>query len=176
MTMSDTMITISLIAGFGISLASMGLLWSALAPAWVGRCEERFRTAPGRTLAAGLVLGGLPFVASLALLNAPAAGAKFAGLALLLSLVAVALAGAAGLARHLGRRLPSPADADRPWKAVIRGWAVLYLAALLPILGWFVLLPLALLSGVGAAVLSAVRPATAPAAAPVPAAKGEVAA
>ena len=66
--------------------------------------------------------------------------------------VLFASTGVAGLATTIGHRLPSPADADRPWKATIRGGIVLELAYLVPFLGWFVLLPGSLILGAGCAV------------------------
>lgn len=58
--------------------------------------------------------------------------------------------GVAGLATMIGRKLPSPADLERPWKGTIRGGAVLVLSFLLPILGWFFILPISLIVGSGA--------------------------
>jgi hypothetical protein len=60
--------------------------------------------------------------------------------------------GIAGLATVIGGRLPSPTDADRPWNATIRGGVVLELAFLVPVVGWFFLLPLSLILGAGAAL------------------------
>lgn len=57
--------------------------------------------------------------------------------------------GVAGLVTMLGKRLPSPADDTRPWKRTIRGGIVLELAYLLPLLGWFVVLPVSLIIGAG---------------------------
>jgi hypothetical protein len=63
--------------------------------------------------------------------------------------VTYASAGVAGLATVVGERLPSPADAQCPWKATIRGGVILELSYLLPILGWFVLLPASIIIGAG---------------------------
>ncbi len=159
MTMSDTIMVISLIAGFGICLTSIGLLCHALFPKWTVRSEARLRTRPYSTMAVGVFVGLAVFFLGVALLNAPHPAIKVVGGAVILSVLLFSFAGCAGLSRFVGSRLPSPADAERPWKAVIRGWVVIYLAALLPIFGWFVFLPLALLSGVGAALLSMRQPA-----------------
>lgn len=163
MTMSDTIMVISIIAGLGISLTSIGLLATALAPGWVRRSTARLQAAPVSTSLAGLFVGGLAYLVDFALLAQPHPAVKFAALIGLLGLLSLSFTGAAGLARLIGSRLPSPADADRPWKAVVRGWAVLYLASILPILGWFVILPAALLAGFGAALTGvlAARPAEA---------------
>jgi hypothetical protein len=58
--------------------------------------------------------------------------------------------GTAGLATMVGRKLPSPADLERPWKCTLRGGIVLELAFLFPVLGWFFLLPASLVIGAGA--------------------------
>jgi len=39
-----------------------------------------------------------------------------------------------------------------PWRRVLRGGVVLSFAFLLPVIGWFVLLPWTLVSGVGASL------------------------
>lgn len=58
--------------------------------------------------------------------------------------------GAAGLATMIGRKLPSPSDLERPWKGTVRGGVVLVLSYLLPLLGWFFILPISLIIGSGA--------------------------
>ena len=58
---------------------------------------------------------------------------------------------------RIGERLASPADAARPWKATLRGGIVLELSYLLPVLGWFVILPLSIIIGCGAATLSLIN-------------------
>ena len=166
MTMSDTLIVISLIVGFGTALTAAGLLFHALMPAWVSRAEQRARTSPGKSVSLGICLGLVVFLVAVVLMQNPLAPIKMAGVGVLFAELVFAFAGMAGVARFLGSRLPSPADAERPWKAVIRGWVVLYLASLLPVIGWFVFLPIALLTGFGAALLGLVAPKPAPVAVP----------
>ena len=50
--------------------------------------------------------------------------------------------GTSGFVTHIGRRLESPADAGRPWRATVRGGVALELACLIPVLGWFGILPI----------------------------------
>jgi hypothetical protein len=78
--------------------------------------------------------------------------------------------GSAGLCDRIGAGLPGDADARLPWRRVLRGGIVLSFAFVLPVIGWFVLLPWTLVSGVGAALgslrrhRSAASPTTTPAA------------
>ena len=64
--------------------------------------------------------------------------------------VLIALIWSAGLARHIGLGLPAPTDAERPWLPVARGGLVMGLCFIAPILGSFIMLPLALFSVVSA--------------------------
>lgn len=61
--------------------------------------------------------------------------------------------GVAALATMIGSKLPSPVDEGRPWKSTIRGGVVLELSYLLPVLGWFFILPVSLIIGAGAVTL-----------------------
>jgi hypothetical protein len=66
----------------------------------------------------------------------------------------------AGLVTVVGERLTEPSgdvDSRQPWRATLRGGVALGLASLLPILGWFVILPAAVIIGCGANLLSLLR-------------------
>jgi hypothetical protein len=65
----------------------------------------------------------------------------------------LALVGSAGLADKIGAGLASPVDVDQPWRRVLRGGTVLALLFIVPLLGWFAVLPLTLASGLGALFL-----------------------
>jgi hypothetical protein len=73
------------------------------------------------------------------------------GRALLVILILPALFGSSGLALRVGAGLSSPADGDQPWRRTLRGGVVLGGTFLLPFAGWFVVLPVALVSGFGVA-------------------------
>jgi hypothetical protein len=64
------------------------------------------------------------------------------------------LVGSTGLISRIGAGLPSPADEQQPWRRVLRGGILFALTFLLPFVGWFVLPIWALVSGLGAFILS----------------------
>lgn len=133
-----------LLLGFVASMVALVLLTSALAPDLTRRCREAFDT-PGRTTWVSALMTFLAVVvASVAGQIVPALGAILAGLIAL-----AAMCGVAGLCDLIGRRMPSPVDAERPWKATLRGGLVLHLAFAVPFVGWFGLLPLSLCAGLG---------------------------
>lgn len=98
---------------------------------------------------------GLP-IAIVSFLGVTACGGKnlpfgdISAIVILASFLFYSNIGVAGLATMLGRKLPSPADLERPWKGTVRGGIVLELAFLLPLLGWFFILPISLIIGAGA--------------------------
>lgn len=151
---ATTLIAIFLIhVGFLIAFPALWLTWRAVAPGWIAAAERAVGGRPVLTPVVGAIVAGVWFTVSVGLSAAPAALAKFAGVIGFLTLGLYAMAGVSAFASHLGRKLPSPADADRPWKATLRGGIALELTWVLPLLGWFILLPLSLIEGAGAATL-----------------------
>jgi hypothetical protein len=154
MLMADTLAIALVVVGFLIAFQALWLLSSGLWPARVaaaaGACDKRLL----RCLAVGVpvVLVAIVLTAIVGkTLGGPGQIAAF----LLASLLALySQVGVAGLVTVVGRRLRSPADAARPWAATLRGGVVLAVSFLLPILGWFVLLPASALIGVGAMTLT----------------------
>lgn len=157
MTMSTLFSIISVIAGFGLSMTATALLAAALFPGWVARARQCVSRMPVRTFMLGLLLGAILLTIGVAMMQA-GGPVGFAGAVVAAGTFGLALCGSAGVAMSIGAALRSPADDERPGKAIIRGWVVLFLASLTPILGWFFLLPIALLMGLGAAVLGLLRP------------------
>ncbi|MDX2175925.1 MAG: hypothetical protein SF028_05585 [Candidatus Sumerlaeia bacterium] len=135
--------------GFMLSIMAYWLAAEALAPAAVAFGRERLRARPVRTLLLGGAIGVPLLAGGFALTKAPIPGAAMIGGGVLLGLLLVALLGSAGLARLVGEGLPAR-DAAPGWRSVLRGGGVVLLTFAMPLLGWFILLPLALASGVGA--------------------------
>ncbi|HXG66371.1 MAG TPA: hypothetical protein VNO70_14830, partial [Blastocatellia bacterium] len=106
---------------------------------------------------AGLPVTAVMLITAGAIKNiAGGAGVIAAGAVVCLYLI-YASTGVAGLATTIGRRLKSPDDAERPWKATLRGSITLELTWLLPILGWFLILPASVIIGAGAMTMSLFR-------------------
>ena len=71
-------------------------------------------------------------------------------------LLALAMLGTAGLVILVQQRVGNPAGKPGPTH-YLQSSLLLVAAALAPIAGWFVLAPLALVTGVGAAILAAIQ-------------------
>jgi hypothetical protein len=94
------------------------------------------------SLAIGLVPYGIALALSLALLQP----APIIGVPLFLTLSLISLTGTSGIAATIGQRL---APEEIPWIQLRRGGTALLLFLALPIVGWFIFLPLAAATGFG---------------------------
>ena len=155
MTVADVLAWFLLASGSFLALVAAWLAAPALLPAAVERCAGAY-ARPVRATLVGLATG-LPILVIGAAAaergrQVPALGVL--GVALLLLLLVTAVFGLAGLAHRVGAGLASPVDEAQPWRRSLRGGLVLAATLLLPFGGWFVLLPWALVSGLGVAVMA----------------------
>jgi hypothetical protein len=141
------------IIGFLLSLQGLWMMSRALWPLRVQNASFRVYRNSIASFVLGLVIIGAVLVLAVAAAKLGAPGKLFA-FALGSAFVVYANVGVAGLATHIGRRLPSPADTLRPWRATVRGGVALELAYLVPIVGWLGLLPISLILGAGANTLA----------------------
>lgn len=151
MIMADILFWIAIAIGVLVTLIAHWLAAYALLPNTVARCSQAYVTRPIACCIIGVFVA-LPLILILlgALDKIPFPLVKALLIGVLCVPLLIALIGSAGLARRIGLGLPAPTDAERPWLPVARGGLVMGLCFIAPILGWFIMLPLALLSGVGA--------------------------
>ncbi len=151
MIVADVLLWFLVITGTYLIFISYWLASRALFEGFVENCRQRIETHPVRQAVLGLTIALPTILLGLALLNGPNPAMKLLGATVILALILAGLIGSTGLAAQVGAGLPSPRDLSQPWRRVLRGGAVLGLTFVFPILGWFVILPLALLMGIGAA-------------------------
>jgi hypothetical protein len=154
MILSDVVSIALSIIGFLLSLQGLWLVCLALWPKRVELAAQSVQNRRGVNFWVGLVVTGILLAVGTGVSKAGAPG-KLVAFFILLFYVMFSGVGTAGLITHIGRRLESPADAGRPWRATVRGGVVLELAYLIPVLGWFGILPISLIIGAGAATLAA---------------------
>lgn len=165
---------------FGI-LLSLGLVfpglltaWWLLFPATVERARVRLDRSPWPCFWLGGVLTAALVIPIVVLLALPLGPAKLAGWTLIFAALGIASLGAAGLAAKMAAQLEHRSPTTSPLSAFVRAAVVLELAAAFPLIGWLIVIPLAIVTSLGATAFALLRwaPArvaeTAPAAAPAP--------
>lgn len=154
MTIADVLVYLLLVVGVLLALLANWLATVALFPRLAEDSRWRYGALPTRATLLGAAIAGPVGVLGVAIAESPQPAAKIVGLALLFLLGAAALIGSAGLALRVGAGLGSPVDAAQPWRRALRGGVVLCGVFLAPFLGWFAVLPIVLLSGVGMSAIA----------------------
>jgi hypothetical protein len=153
MIMADVLTWFLIIIGALLVFIAHWLGAYGLFPTLVEGASERYGRRPvaATFLGLGVLLPTLVLTTVLTQFGPPG---NLAALLILTVPVMIALLGSAGLALRVGTGLASPSDAAQPWRRVLRGGIVLALVFLLPVVGWFVVMPWALVSGFGAALMA----------------------
>ncbi len=154
MIMADVFTYLFVILGLLIALVCYWLMFQALFPGRVERARAVLAQTPGRSVVAGVAVAAPLMAVGSGLASLPNGLMRLLGTALILLTVLLALFGTTGLARRIGDGLAAPDDTGAPGRRVLRGGAVLAVTFILPLVGWFVVLPVSLIAGVGAAVLA----------------------
>ena len=139
----------------GIAFPGLLTAWWLLFPATVERARLRLDRTPWRCFWLGGVMTALLSIPVVVLLALPFGLAKFLGWSLVVAALTMAGLGAAGLAAKMGDRLASrSSDSLSPAGAFVRGAVALELAAVFPFVGWFIVIPLAIVTSLGATVFA----------------------
>ena len=157
MLMADTLAIFFVILGLLSAFPGLWLLCRGLWPNMVASSADRCRNGLIKPILVGAPLSAAVIVFAIVFAKFPGGLGAIVSAAIICAFAMVANAGVAGFATCIGERLASPVDAARPWKATLRGGIVLELSYLLPVLGWFVILPLSIIIGCGAATLSLIN-------------------
>lgn len=149
-------VTLSLI-GILLSVPALLVALNLLLPNVTQRVQTRLEQTPGRSF-----FLGVPVTAAFALFIAVASQVNFGpvqALAFIAAAVGMGIGsiGGAGLARLLGERIRPLAHPNSELTNLARGAVVYELAALVPIVGWFLFIPIAGMMAMGAAVFALVK-------------------
>jgi len=141
--MSDVLMWVAIASGFIVGLPALWMLSRGL---WPEAFEKRCAAAR-QGMGLSFVLGLLPaiFFSFLIALMAKRLG-PVPGLIISGTLIVWGLVGVVGIASLIGERLW---PAGEPWKQTRNGGLVVICCALIPIVGWFLFLPLMAVTGMG---------------------------
>jgi len=150
--MADVFKILFLILGMLICTVSYWLLFASLFPKAVGRTQTLVVARPYRVFMTGAFLGvPLSFI-GFAMAAQGAGPLKLLGIFILMSIALAALFGSTGLVRQVGLGLYSGPARPGNGGLTLRGGAVVSIACVFPLVGWFVVIPVVLIMGFGAAL------------------------
>jgi hypothetical protein len=160
MTIATVLAVFLVILGLMLVFQAYWLFGAALFPRMVAQARDRYKT-PIRTTLIGLAVVVPTFYIGFVLLDQKDGDISngiglVKGIGLVIGVVPLMLGaiGSAGLCQLIGLGLPAPGDQSQNWRRVWRGGWALNFCYLLPVAGWFVILPWGIISGCGAFVTS----------------------
>ena len=137
----------------GLSYPALLTTWWLLFPERVEKARLRIIEKPRRSFGAGLLYGAAAAVITLILFQLPSQLTQVLGWIWLVIILGAASFGAAGFAAELGLRLNWKTDgAFQSPGAFLRGAVLLELAAIFPVIGWLLVIPLGTITALGGAV------------------------
>jgi hypothetical protein len=153
MIMADVLQITLLIVGALLVFISYWLAAEALFPRMVERARHQYATHSILITLLGIVIIAPMWFVGILLAQGgkPVIGIALMGIPWLLGMI-----GSAGLTQRIGIGLPSALDQSQPWRRQLRGGIVLSLTFLLPFVGWFLVLPWTVVSGLGGLVVAIV--------------------
>ena len=165
--MADISAVFGILLTLGIVFPGLLTAWWLLFPASVDLARARLELTAWQCFWLGGITTAILVVPVVVLLALPIGPTKLAGWALVFTALTVASLGAAGLAALMGQQLRRVSPAQTRLSAFVRGALALELAAAFPVIGWFFIIPLTLVTVLGATVFALLRWSPAQAKTPV---------
>lgn len=150
LTIGDSFSIVAILVGLGLTTWSLIAVIAFLFPARVQIASEKASARPWASFGLGilmlvvLTIGFILFVS-------PAPGAKLLGMIVFLGALMVGVLGVAGLAQIAARRLsPNLSSMNTDPQAFLKAAGFIVTAGMLPVLGWFLFMPVVLIVSMGA--------------------------
>jgi hypothetical protein len=150
-TMTDVYIVVFSIIGLLITYPGLAIALNLLMPRATEHAYRRLAITPFVSFGLGVVVTGF-FLLWIPVLSEVKSGLikAFAGMVLLGGL-GIHATGSSALARLMGERIGTLTGTGAPLKDLVRGAVIYELACLVPVVGWFLFLPIMTISIMGAA-------------------------
>lgn len=151
-TIGDSFAIVALLGGICLSAWALIMAVALVFPTKAALGRERLVHKPWASFLIGMLMWASVGVLSIALLASPVPLAKLLGWIGILGLSAIAAIGSAGLATLASERLRAMAPDSTPYASLTKSTATIVIAGLVPILGWFLIVPFLMFASTGAGV------------------------
>lgn len=156
--MADVFAVFGTLLALGIAFPGMLTTWWLFFPRTVQGARLRVSKTPGRCLVFGGVVTFMLALPIAVLLALPGGIGQLLGVIAIIALLGYGSLGAAGMAAELGIRLQDRSQSGLSASgAFVRGAVLLELAAIFPVIGWFIFIPLAVIASIGASTFALLR-------------------
>ena len=155
--MSDVSAIFGILLTLGISFPGMLTASWLLFPLTIERAQKRLDETPWSCWWLGFALCFILAVPTMILLSLPYGPAKFIGWTLVVIVLSLSCLGAAGLVAMMGKQISRHSSNLLTVGMFVRGAVALELAAVFPLIGWFLVIPLATILSLGATAFAVLR-------------------
>jgi hypothetical protein len=152
--MADVYTVTFIIIGILLSLPALLVALNILMPRLIQRAQTRLDQTPVKCFFLGLPIAGFIILYSLVMFQSNVGVLQTSAFIMTFLGLGVGSIGGAGLARLLGSRLAPMASPNSPLTNLVRGAVVYEFACLVPIVGWFLFIPIAGITAIGAAAFA----------------------
>lgn len=149
MTQAQVQFGIAIVMALIISWAGLLMATALALPGSTAKAQDALQTAPRRCFLHGLGLLAL-FGIGVVMASLPLPVVKLAGILLMLALGGLAVLGSAGVAYLLGQRIGEMSGAKTSFGTLTRGSLLFGVAALFPLIGWYLFAPITIICALGA--------------------------
>jgi hypothetical protein len=153
-TIGDAFSIVAILGGICISAWALILGTALLFPQRAAIARDHLAGSPWRSFGVGLVLFVVLGTFSLIALGQPVPVGKLLGWTVLLGMLSVGVYGAAGMATLASERMRVLAGDMTPYVSLSKSAAVLVIAGLVPMLGWFLIVPVVTIFSLGAGAMA----------------------
>lgn len=148
--LGDVLGFLTALVGICFSTWAVTVGFTALFPRRSDIAHTHLVLHPVKSILSGLVVWLVLGSVALGIMNLPNPLLKLAGMLLLMALIGFTAVGASGLAKLLAERFQQLEPEMSDFASLSRGALVLVVAGILPLVGWFAVIPLVLAAGLGA--------------------------
>lgn len=149
-TIGDSFAIVALLGGICLSAWALIMAVALVFPGKARSARGRLVNKPWVSFVVGLLIWASVGVVSAGMLASPMPLAKLIGWMGILGLASIAAVGSAGLATLASERLRALAPDQTPYASLSKSAAYIVIAGLVPILGWFLIVPFLIFASTGA--------------------------
>jgi hypothetical protein len=150
--LGDSFTVVALLGGICLSAWAMILSIALVFPGKAQHARTRLVKRPWLSFFTGLLLWLTVGVVGFGMIASPLPIGKLMGWTVLMALLSIAAVGSAGLVTLASERLQALALDLTPYAAVTKSAAMIVVAGLVPVLGWFLIVPFLVFASTGAGI------------------------
>lgn len=149
-SIGDSFSVVAVLGGICLSAWALILAVALVFPRKADEARSRLTHRPWASFFIGLLGWATLGVLGLALISSPLPPAKLIGWGMVMALLCIAAVGSAGLAIVAAERMKTLSPGVTDYAALSKSAAFLVIAGLVPILGWFLIVPFLIFASTGA--------------------------